>query len=228
MFRALQVRVACEGPTDTVIIRSALKAAGLDAVVTQIQPQAPNNLLGGQGVYGGGWKGVRGWCLNLAHSPGLVAALKLSDLLIVHVDADIAADREIQCEGDCPPAAGTCDCVRGKVLDWLGVTRAPPRLVLCVPSKATEAWVFCALFPGDQKARGIECRANPASLLVGRKPKLVRKKGSRYDKDEVAYEAALDRLAHGWKDVVALCSQGDRFLLELKGARESVPTHGGL
>jgi hypothetical protein len=209
-----------------VVIRSALRAVGVDAVVTQIQPQSADNILGAQGPAGGGWKGVRAWCRDRAASPGLTAVLTLSDLLIVHVDADIATDSDIQCNLPCPPAAATCDCVRSKILDWLGASTQPARLILCIPSKETEAWVLCALHPRDKQLPTIECRGKPASLLVGKKPKLVRKKRSKYDKDEAAYLAALDALTVGWTSIEKHCTQGQRFLREIRAAHAIVRTAG--
>jgi hypothetical protein len=219
MSRTVQVRVVCEGPTDTVVIRSALKALGVDAVVTQIQPESANNLLGAQGVYGGGWHGVRAWCLAIAQNPGLGGVLSLCDVLIVHVDADIAADPEVKCEHECPPCVTTCNCVRTVVLGWLGVQATSDKAVLCVPSMDMEAWVVTALHPSLKHIPDIECREKPASLLVGKKPKLVRKKSkSKYDKDELAYESVLDALTAGWGHIRRHCTQGARFYGELRTA----------
>src|SRR5947208_2722933 len=67
MSEAVAIRVVCEGPTDTIVIRSAVLALGVEAVVTQIQPEDNSNVLG---VYGGGWRGVRSWCQTaVATSP---------------------------------------------------------------------------------------------------------------------------------------------------------------
>lgn len=82
---------------------------------------------------------------------------------------------------------------------------------------ATEAWVFCALFSKDKMATGIECRPDPAALLVPKKPKLVAKKGTRYVKDRAEYAQAFNELVTGWKDPIPrLCSEGARFLKELR------------
>lgn len=221
MSDTVTIRVVCEGPTDTLVIRSAVAALGIEAVVTQIQPEDNSNLLGdiGQGEFGGGWKGVRGWCQGAVETEGLHVTLTNARALIVHVDADIAFNREIACARPCPPAQDTVDAVRTTVLGWLDTTVPPDGVVLCVPAMATEAWVFCALSPGDKKAATIECRKEPAALLVPTNPKLVAKKGNRYVKDPIAYSAIRDALVAGWKDAIPrLCAEGARFLSEVQAA----------
>lgn len=219
MSEAVDIRVVCEGPTDTLVIRSAVEALGVEAVVTQIQPENNSNLLGTLGEFGGGWKGVRAWCQSPFIRELLHVTLANARALVIHVDADIAHDKELSCAKPCPPARDTTDAVRAVVTGWLGAATVPPKVVLCVPAMATEAWVFCALFPEDKLTAGIECRKEPAALLVPRKPRLVAKKKDRYAKDTVAYEAARETLKAGWRtSVPRLCGEGARFLAELRAA----------
>jgi hypothetical protein len=214
MSDTVAIRVVCEGPTDTLVIQSAVKALGVEVVITQIQPEDNSNLLGG---FGGGWKGVRGWCQSAVATKGLEVTLANARALVVHVDADIAYDKEISCAKPCPPAQDTTDAVRATVLAWLGAAPEDRRILLCVPAMATEAWVFCALFAKDRMTTGIECRREPAALLVPKKPKLVAKKGNRYIKDRVEYAQVFNQLVAGWQDPIPrLCSEGARFLKELK------------
>jgi hypothetical protein len=219
MSEAIAIRVVSEGPTDTIVIRSAVAALGVEAVITQIQPEDNSNLLGGDslGEFGGGWKGVRAWCQSAVKNGGLQVTLANARTLVVHVDADIAYDKEISRAQTCPTARDTADAVRSTVLGWLGVTRPPNGIVLCVPAMSTEAWVFCALFPSDRMTANIECRREPAALLIPKKPKLVAKKGRRYVKDPVAYAQAHNPLVAGWnKPIPHFCAEGARFLEELR------------
>jgi hypothetical protein len=215
----IAIRVVCEGPTDTIMLRSAVAALGVDAVVTQIQPEDNSNLRGdgGLGEFGGGWKGVRAWCLNAIEMGGLRVVLKNARALVVHADADIAYEKDVHCASPCPPASDTADAVRAVVLGWLGVKALPHGIVLCIPAMSTEAWTFCALFPKDRMVAGIECRREPAALLVQKKPKLVARKGRRYAKDPLAYEKVFDSLVEGWSDSIPRqCAEGARFFDELR------------
>jgi hypothetical protein len=66
-------------------------------------------------------------------------------------------------------------------------------------------------------AAGIECRREPAALLVPKKPKLVAKKKRRYVKDLVAYDRVRRNLIAGWQKLIpAQCGEGARFLTELR------------
>ena len=123
MFR---VHVVSEGPTDTVVIEAAVAHHLEDFVLIQIQPE--RSLFGGdQGPLGGGWKGVRAWCRQAAEQGGLEASGRLAntDLLIVHVDADVADEEEIACARPCPPPSDTVDALREVVLSWIGEQRIP-------------------------------------------------------------------------------------------------------
>ncbi|MBP7125458.1 hypothetical protein KBD49_03720 [Myxococcota bacterium] len=206
MYRLL---VVCEGPTDLALLEAAFGCRLDDYVVTVLQPE--RSTLQSLGPHGGGWKGVRAWCEQVREQGGLGHLLTQGDVLVLHADADIADDPEVGCRKPCPPASDTTDAVRGVIRGWLGANRIPDRVVLCVPSKATEAWVFVALFPDDPKVAGIECRDAPESLLVGRHPRLVRRKGSEYRKDRRTYESLKDRFRERWQDVTERCSEAARY-----------------
>jgi hypothetical protein len=175
MYRLL---LACEGPTDKVLVEAAVANHVGDYVVTVLQPELSS--MQDQGPFGGGWKGVRRWCQQVREQGSLPHVLNSGDALIIHVDADVASDDEINCERTCPPASDTTDAVRQVVKGWLGEAELPSRAVLCVPSKATEAWALAGLFPADGLLTNIECRAKPERLFVGRTPRLVRRKGNEY------------------------------------------------
>lgn len=230
-----RVHVVCEGPTDFVVIRSILSHFLPEFVVTQIQPET--SLYGGdQGPLGGGWKGVRSWCQNVADQGGMETSGRLlnADLLIIHIDADVADDEEVSCSHPCPPPGATTDALRKTLSSWLGVSQWPENVVTCIPSKSTEAWVLAALHPNDRfvkrqakkqqedqalPADFLECRAEPALLLIGKPTRLVRrKKGRDVKKIKARYQAVSSRLSEAWPSVEVLCTEAKRFRTDLQAA----------
>jgi len=228
MSDPLRVHVVCEGKTDAIVIAAALKAVtGKDLLLTMIQPEQdatqPRPL-------GEGWKGVRSWCWQLRDdfggfeaSPSLIAA----DLLVLHVDADIVSD--IDCDKlPCPPAENTTTCVGGRLLEWMGERSCPRGLVLCIPSKATEAWVFAALF-ADQMP-DLECLDDPARALYdrraqkpdGRRLGLVTKRsgsgahGLSLKKQVVRYRELAPWVERNWPDIRYECEQAERFSVSVE------------
>lgn len=119
-----EIRLVCEGPTDCEFFRAVLDATlhGQDYQLTVLQPD--QSLYGGDaGPHGGGWKGVRSWCRDVASAGGVekVGAITPSvKLLVIHVDADVAAEPEHRVSKPCPPPEPTIDAVTEIVLNWLG------------------------------------------------------------------------------------------------------------
>lgn len=219
-----EVRVVTEGPTDVEVIRAVLDARlENDYVLTQLQPDGA--LYGGDaGPHGGGWKGVRGWCKAVARLGGLEAAGALHGdvkLLVIHVDADIASDPEIGVAEPCPPPMTTVKRLESVVLGWLGLEALPPRVALCIPSKAIEAWLLRSFFPKDaaavpclEAAPGqpcVECIPDPARELVNRQPRFVRMKRGELKKNRKVYEDHRRELVSSWKGVVQCCSTAKRL-----------------
>lgn len=223
MFR---ISVVCEGPTDTEVIRAVVERHLDRYVLTQLQPEQ-SRFAGHAGPHGGGWRGVCGWCESVRSQGGLAASgvHLTSDVLIVHVDADIAGDAEIACAAPCPPPDATVESLRRVVLAWLGETSVPARLVLCIPAQATEAWVLAGVVPDHPHAEPcdpasasttcLEYRADPAGLLVGGAHRLVRVKQGRYRKDRRAYQDIAPLLGERWPQLMAVCRQAARFDREL-------------
>jgi hypothetical protein len=92
------VRLVCEGSTDHVVLEAVLFAHlnSPDFRVSRIQPDE-SRYGGDAGPHGGGWKGVRGWCQSVRDAGGIKAVGALPedvDLLVIHIDADIAAALE--------------------------------------------------------------------------------------------------------------------------------------
>ena len=148
---------------------------------------------------------------------------------MVQLDADVAAatyaeghiddqTADLPCECNCPPPAATANQLRQVLLRWLGESREPKKLVICMPSKSLEAWILAGLYPTDGivKAGTLECRAKPERLLSG-KPlngRLVR--GTH--KVFAMYRDRAPAFAERWSAVTKHCTQAARFEAELRTA----------
>jgi len=222
------VTLVCEGDTDVAVLSALAEALTPgDVIVDCVQPERPLDQPARYGELGSGWEGVRRWCERQRQRfGGLPAAMDEPPLagsraLVVHVDADIADHPDVNCSRPCPPASDTADALREFVLrEWCAEERLPARVVLCVPSKSTEAWVLVALYPDDRLARpDIECRPEPETLLKQRPERLV--SGPENRKNTAAYRAAAPRVAESWPRVGAICTQAERFDRELRAALDS-------
>jgi len=224
------VALACEGPADQVLIEAILARYLGDYVLDLLQPPL-SDIGGGSGPLGGGWKGVRLWCQQEAPVGGSMLRVLLDnhDLVMVHVDADVATERDggidLAADARCPPPSVFADPVRAAVLTWLGVPRAPVGLVLCVPAMATETWALVALFPevvDAQPSACIECDEHVKQMLrkLGKTldPKLVTSEGGRLKNHRKGYEAIAARITEAWPGIVSTCSEAARFDEDLERA----------
>lgn len=220
MSDPLRIALVAEGPTDGVVIESALRSM-LDErpfVLKQIFPEGS----AGFGELGGGWIGVYRWCHKSARrGEGMLSNDRLVfqqfDLLILHLDADVAGfdyadgtvtpeatDGALPCDQPCPPPTATTDALRAVLLSWCGETQTPIRTVICMPSKSTEAWVVASLFPNDQAMQqGIECHADAESRL-GQQPKAKRIRKRKRD-----YENRTADFKEAWPDLVTPGALGE-------------------
>lgn len=201
-----------EGPTDQIVLQGLVEhwLGTEDFIPRHIQPPSSAYADGLDSNLSEGWKGVLAWCSGqrMGGPAGRDEALKQADCLIVHTDADVAADPHFKApafESPCPPARNACDWVRGHLSAALGANH--PNAVLCVPAQDLEAWVLCALHPDVADANvPIECREEPGALLVQRPPhRLVRRKEGRLKKDTARYRDCLPKLVKGWPH----CTLGD-------------------
>ncbi len=225
MSDSLRIALVAEGPTDRIVIEAALNAILTDRLfrLTQIQPEGSAVF----GPLGGGWSGVYKWCKQSAErgngklSEDEILFLNY-DLVILHLDADVAGfqysegnvtpvegDLPLSCEKSCPPASDTTDALRSVLLSWCGETEVPPKTVICMPSKASEAWLVNALFPNDVSVkRGIECYPEIESRLA-QQPKAKRIRKSVSD-----YRDKADELTEAWPRIATL-GEARRFQDEL-------------
>jgi hypothetical protein len=224
MSDSLRIALVAEGPTDRIVIEAALNAILTDRsfLLTQIQPEGSAVF----GPLGGGWPGVYKWCKQSAErGNGKLSEdgiLFNYDLVILHLDADVAGfqystgnvtpvegDLPLPCEKPCPPASDTTDVLRSVLLSWCGETEVPRKTVICMPSKASEAWLVKALFPNDVSVkRGIECYPEIESRLA-QQPKAKRIRKSVSD-----YRDKADELTGAWSRIATL-DEARRFQDEL-------------
>jgi len=233
----LRIALVAEGPTDRIVIEAALKAI-LDRpfILTLLQPET-SDPFGGVGPFGGGWGGVYRWCRQTVsmHCPvGENPDLIQFDLILLHVDADVAGMRyedanirdgraDLPCERPCPPAADTVDALREVMARWLDLPAAsapPGKWLFCNPSKCVEAWVIAAyenvdpLFVGNMMSN-IECNLLLESCLSNMP--ITRRNLIRGRKKQTSgYRDAAPQIQAEWDHIVQSCSQAARFDGEVK------------
>ena len=233
----LRVALVAEGPTDSVVIEAALRALlprPFTLALLQPEPTRPQ--------MGTGWCGVFKWCRELAaRSPASLEAdptLPGFDLFVIHLDADVAEKRypdcgaaveaaalafpALPCSQPCPPASTAADQVRQRLLAWLGIERIGPKTVLCVPSKAVEAWLAAGVLDASHVLlANVECDLN----LEGRLAALA--VAQRIRKTTREYRALASTVSRQWTAVRSRCTQADRFSLEVAAASGTSPAHPG-
>lgn len=215
--------IVCEGPADYFVIEAALVAIldGSDFVLQRIQP--PESLYGGaSGPFGGGWKGVRAWCESMRDTWGSFAKGRssvIADVLIIHLDADVADENEINCAQPCPPPEATVRKLRDVLLGWMGESAVPDWVVFCIPSKDSDAWVLVALYPGDiWAATVVECRSKCGVRFLNKPEKLVRQRDGKLQKRAASYQEISDQITKKWSVITNRCGEGKRFEEEFLAA----------
>ncbi len=222
----MNIGTVVEGPTDRLVLQAVLdKIIPGEHRYFYLQPSEPFGRLGT------GWKGVRRWCRETWQREDSDLERLLSaetgpplDLLVIHVDADIAAEEEIGVQQPCPPAADTVDRLRQVVRDWLHRDNLPPAVVLAIPAQNTETWTFAALYPDDElcSRADYECTDQPArNLTLARYGKLLRRTGGRIRKSTRRYHTVAKRIAAAWETVCRICPQAKRFSDDLSKFEEA-------
>lgn len=232
MSEPLRLALVVEGPTDKVIIESAVSSMldGRPFVLNQLQPEMSLAFgeNGGFGSHGGGWGGVYRWCRQAAaRNGGYLDAdplFEVHDILILHLDADVASERyrsanihespeDLPCVEPCPPARATTDRLRRVMLGWVTQATTPDRTVLCTPSKSIDAWVVAALFPSDPAVLdgNHECRSR------GQQPLRI-----RIEKSQSVYESHKATLREAWLTVTEICTEARRFSDDFRTAVQTV------
>ena len=245
MSEPLRVAAAVEGPTDAIVLGAILGhiLGNTEFEFQTLQPEGSVAFGAAPfGRTGAGWGGVYRWARQSATEGGgsvsASSALTFHDLLIVQVDADVAGKtyssagirhppyQDLPCERDCPPADQTTNALRTVILQWLGLPHGLPQVVLCTPSKNTEAWVIAAVWPNNpvMLRSDWECHPNPQGQL--RALPLAR----RFRKHASDYRARQSQMTTAWPRVSAQCTEAARFESEFlaalppTGASDSVDT----
>jgi hypothetical protein len=222
----LRVALVAEGPLDRVIIEAALKAIiPRPFILTLLQPEPtdprPTN----------GWCGVLRWCRQFAaraHA-GLETDPTLAgfDVYVIHLDADVAdcsyADGghavardsvgwpPLPCSLPCPPAADSVNELRKRLIAWLGLVDLGPRTVICVPSKASDAWLAAAVLDETHGLlHSMECTPSLATQLA------ALPKQQRIKKSQLAYQGHAGTMTRHWARVTRTCTQAQRFHSDLR------------
>lgn len=224
MSKPWRIASVVEGKTDGIVleavIRSLLANADADFEFQTLQPEGSVAF----GPHGAGWGGVYRWSRQVAEEGGGSlsgsSALSQWDLLIIHVDADVAGKTyasagiqsppqdDLPCAKPCPPPRHTTDALRTVLLHWLGEETYPPGTIPCTPSKTMDAWVLTALFPDNAKFQqeNWECHSNPGGQLNTLPKTKHFSKGKPRDYLERSRE-----ISQAWPRVSAKLTEAARF-----------------
>jgi len=198
-----------EGPTDFEVLSRLVAAfSPIPTVSSVLQPEA-SAAFSSYGQTGAGWKGVRAWCnqlkVPLQRYVEPESGPKL-DLLVVHIDADVSRDAEIDQSLACPPARHTVNRLRSVIQSWFDVPAQCRQRVLCIPADALETWIAAAY--GEPIP---ECTYDPASLLTRRPRKLLKTKDGRAKKKVSDYRTFADEVVERWGRVAESCLMAKLF-----------------
>lgn len=225
----MNIGTVVEGPTDRLVLQAVLNR--LCPGEHRYFPLQPTETFGETGT---GWKGVRHWCRGTWQREGGSLDKILSgdtgpalDLLVIHVDADVAAERDLQDKDNtpipdvqrpCPPIAATTRQLRRVVARWLHCDEFPSRVALAIPAQDTENWTFAALFPDDDLCArdDYECTQTGHNcpgyrLTLGKYGKLLSRTVGRIKKPRRQYERVIPQIAANWDTVRRVCTQAERF-----------------
>ena len=228
----MNIGTVVEGETDYLLLEAIILELFPTARLLPIQPTEPGK---------GGWRDVQKWCQETWQRPGASLDQIISgqtgpklDLLIIHVDADIARQSDSDLQKNvtspitdvlqpCPPSVETVDKLKQVVARWLNfanLNELPKEVVLAIPSQDSENWLFAALFPDDDFCHqpDYEClhpsnsRKHPAYLLTLKKyGKVLRRKDGKIKKSKSRYKQVLSEVAKNWDKVCHICSQAQVF-----------------
>jgi hypothetical protein len=229
MSNLLRIALVSEGKTDRIVLDAAIGSLleNRPYILTLIQPEDAAGTLPFAVSRPGGWTGVYRWCREAVTRSGRVEndiTLSAYDILIVHLDADVAErnynsahindapdDSDLPCTETCPPPYATVSRLRKVLLNWMNETQIPEKVVLCIPSKAIEAWLVAALYPFDSVMvkNEIECHLTIANRLQDKpaEERLI----SGGSKNVQRYEEAKPRVKAAWGLLSRLCPEASRF-----------------
>lgn len=218
-----RIALVAEGPTDFEVIQAALKAIVPERfTLTLLQPEAT------QPTMGSGWGGVLKWCsaAGTRHAASLDTdpTLEGFDLLVIHLDVDVAqkdyADcglgvpeqaiakgwAALPCHLPCPPVSDTCARLEALLHSWLNPAQAGAKTVVCLPAQSSGTWLAAATLPaGDALLAGAECNVAVEARLA------LLPKAQRIRKVVREYRTHAGKITANWAGVKAVCSQAAAF-----------------
>ena len=219
----IRIALVSEGPTDYEVVKASLLAIlPRSFVLTPLQPEHTRPDMGT------GWSGVLKWChaAGRRHAGTLDAdpTLEGFDLLIIHLDVDVAAASyedcgpavtemaianewaALPCAHPCPPASASVAPLTDALMSWLQPAQPGAKTVLCLPAQSIGAWLAAATLPsGHALLSAAECNAQLESRLSNL-PLSQRIKKTPRD-----YRAAASKVAANWDAVRAHCGQARAF-----------------
>ena len=224
-MKNLTIGIVAEGPTDIEIIQTLVSKIipGMHDFLT-LQPDISETE--GFGSNGAGWQGVLNWCKSVPRDFGsLQSFLKNGgptiDLLIIHIDADVSREPEIDCFAPCPLIQNTIDNLRVKIAEWLDESVWPREILCCIPADNMEAWIMCAFDVNtpyhNPPSILLECLQKPEYIISGqgynRPERLLRRKsnGKPHKTVPVYVNKLIPKLEEKWEDVKKVCSQAQIF-----------------
>ena len=225
----MNIGTVVEGPSDRLVLQAVLNR--ICPGEHRYFPLQPTETFGEMGT---GWKGVRRWCRQTWQIPGSSLDKLLSgetgsplDLLVIHIDAEIAVEHDLQEEDetpipnvsqDCPPIQLTTNQLKRVVECWLQHDHLPLQVILAIPAQDTENWTFAALFPNDALClrEDYECITNERNhpgyrLTLKKYGKLLQRSDGTIKKPKRNYEQITPRIAAEWDTVCHICSQARQF-----------------
>lgn len=222
----MRIATVTEGPTDRLVLKAIIdKLIPGPHIYLDLQPSDP------LGPSGSGWKGVRQWCRDRLKpdQDSLDELMSLFDLLVIHLDGEVAGEHDLQ-EGIepplavpnplCPPASIGAGFLQDVCVAWLNRRdELPPKIVFAIPSEGMETWVFAALHPGDPLVAEptFECQhvgfKRPDMKLTLKKydKVLARDADGKVKKNRREYAMLAKAVAEKWSAVCLLCAQAEAF-----------------
>jgi hypothetical protein len=219
----IRVALVVEGPLDRIILQAALNAiVPCPFILTVLQPEATKPKMGN------GWSGVLKWCdaASDRHTGSLDNDPTLAgfDLLIIHIDADVADKKYLDCGQNienlaisknchvlpcsvpCPPVGNTCQQLHNVIKSWLGNATIGQKTVLCLPSKSLGSWLAAAILPVSHTLmNNLEC--NPT--LEQKLEQLPLK--YRVKKNQADFRKHESSVKKNWNSIKSVCAQAAIF-----------------
>ncbi|MFC4601603.1 hypothetical protein [Cohnella hongkongensis] len=213
--------IVSEGPTDFQLMTSIIaKLVPGEHRYRLIQPDLSETpgLGAPSGVrHSNGWRGVLSWCEAATTGISIYELMEGTsiDVLIIQADAEIAREPELDCARPCPEAEDTVIVLEGIIREKLNIEAFDSRIICCIPSDNTEAWVLVALddelmHHGADKF--IECVHKPDEIVskppfnaIGRKAGKAKKRQSEYR------DKCVPPVVEKWDYVRSHCHQAEKF-----------------